>query len=73
MMDQLFKNGTLIKEDINESQGRRSDSSFKNNGAMTYNEEAAFWLRSCKHADSFPFQSSMIGEIEAKRIIGTII
>jgi four helix bundle protein len=76
MANQLFRSGTSIGANVHEAQGAESKSDFKHKCKIAYKEaeETAYWLKLCKHAESYPVEQVMMDEIQSiKRILGKII
>ena len=76
MANQLFKSGTSIGANVSEAQGAESKNDFKHKCKIAYKEaeETAYWLKLCKHAESYPFDEALMNDIQSIiRILGKII
>jgi len=76
MANQLFRSGTSIGANVCEAQGAQSKSDFKHKCKIAYKEaeETRYWLRLCQKAESYPFESQMLDDIESiVKILGKII
>jgi four helix bundle protein len=67
MANQLFRSGTSVGANICEAQGAQSKSDFKHKCKIAYKgeEETRYWLRLCQRADNYPFEQSMLDEIQS--------
>ncbi len=76
MANQLFKSGTSVGANVSEAQGAESKNDFKHKCKIAYKEaeETEYWLKLCKHAESYPFEQVMLDDIQSIiRILGKII
>ncbi len=76
MANQLFKSGTSIGANVSEAQGAESKNDFKHKCKIAYKEaeETEYWLKLCKHAESYPFEQDMLDNVQSiMRILGKII
>ena len=76
MANQLFKSGTSIGANVSEAQGAESKNDFKHKCKIAYKEaeESEYWLKLCKHAESYPFEQDMLDDVQSiLRILGKII
>ena len=76
MANQLFKSGTSIGANVSEAQGAESKNDFKHKCKIAYKEaeETEYWLKLCKHAESYPFEETMLDSVQSiMRILGKII
>ncbi|HAL81835.1 MAG TPA: four helix bundle protein [Mucilaginibacter sp.] len=76
MANQLFKSGTSIGANVSEAQGAESKNDFKHKCKIAYKEaeETEYWLKLCKHAESYPFEEAMLSDVQSiMRILGKII
>jgi len=76
MANQLFKSGTSIGANVIEAQGAESKNDFKHKCKIAYKEaeETEYWLKLCKHAESYPFEETMLDSVQSiMRILGKII
>jgi len=76
MANQLFKSGTSIGANVSEAQGAESKNDFKHKCKVAYKEaeETEYWLKLCKHAESYPFEQFMLDDVQSiMRILGKII
>ena len=76
MANQLFRSGTSIGAKVCEAQGAQSRADFKHKCKVAYKEaeETRYWLRLCQEADSYPFQESLLNEIQSIiKVLGKII
>jgi four helix bundle protein len=76
MANQLFRSGTSIGANVSEAQGAESKVDFRHKCKIAYKEaeETAYWLRLCKHAESYPFEQSILDEAQSIiKILGKII
>ena len=76
MANQLFRSGTSIGANVSEAQGAQSKSDFKHKCKIAYKEaeETRYWLRLCQNAENYPFQESMLDEIQSIiKVLGKII
>ncbi len=76
MANQLFKSGTSIGANVSEAQGAESKNDFKHKCKIAYKEaeETEYWLKLCKHAESYPFEQDMMDDVQSIiRILGKII
>jgi four helix bundle protein len=73
MANQLFKSGTSIGANVSEAQGAESKNDFKHKCKIAYKEaeETEYWLKLCKHAESYPFEQDMLDGVQSiMRILG---
>ena len=76
MANQLFRSGTSIGANVCEAQGAQSKSDFKHKCKVTYKEaeETRYWLMLCQKAESYPFEQSMLDDIQSIiKVLGKII
>ena len=76
MANQLFKSGTSIGANVCEAQGAESKADFKHKCKIAYKEagETEYWLKLCKHAKNYPFEQSMLDDVQSIiKILGKII
>ena len=76
MANQLFKSGTSIGANVCEAQGAESKNDFKHKCKVAYKEaqETEYWLKLCKHAESYPFEPALLEEVQSiVRVLGKII
>jgi four helix bundle protein len=76
MANQLFKSGTSIGANVREAQGAESKDDFKHKCKIAYKEaeETDYWLNLCKHATNYPFEQSMLDDVQSIiKILGKII
>jgi four helix bundle protein len=76
MSNQLFKSGTSIGANVCEAQGAESKNDFKHKCKIAYKEaeETQYWLRLCQSAETYPFEQTMLDEVQSIiRILGKII
>jgi len=76
MSNQLFKSGTSIGANVCEAQGAESKNDFKHKCKIAYKEaeETEYWLKLCEHAENYPFEQSMLEDVQSiMRILGKII
>ena len=76
MANQLFRSGTSIGANVCEAQGAQSRADFKHKCKVAYKEaeETRYWLRLCQEADTYPFQESLLNEIQSIiKVLGKII
>jgi four helix bundle protein len=76
MANQLFRCGTSIGANVNEAQGAESKADFRHKCKVAYKEaeETAYWLKLCKHADSYPFEENMYNNVQSIiKVLGKII
>jgi four helix bundle protein len=76
MSNQLFKSGTSIGANVSEAQGAESKNDFKHKCKIAYKEaeETEYWLKLCTHADSYPFEQSLLDDVQSiMRVLGKII
>lgn len=76
MANQLFRSGISIGANVCEAQGAESKNDFRHKCKIAYkeSEETDYWLRLCKLAESYPFEQSLLDDIQSiKRILGKII
>ncbi|MBE9584132.1 four helix bundle protein [Mucilaginibacter sp. JRF] len=76
MANQLFRSGTSIGANVSEAQGAQSKDDFRHKCKIAYKEaeETKYWLRLCKHAESYPFQADLLEDIQSIiRVLGKII
>ena len=76
MANQLFRSGTSIGANVSEAQGAESKNDFRHKYKIAYKEaeETAYWLRLCKHAESYPFEQDILDEAQSIiKILGKII
>lgn len=74
--NQLMKSGTSIGANIREAQNAESRADFihKIKIAAKEAEETEYWLLLCKHSPNYPFQESLIGDLqELKKLLNSII
>jgi four helix bundle protein len=73
---QLLKSGTSIGANIREAQNSESKNDFIHKFKIAAKEvdETAYWLEICKEIESYPFDLSLIEDLESiARIINKII
>ena len=73
---QLLKSGTSIGANIREAQNSESKNDFIHKFKIAAKEvdETAYWLEICKDIESYPFDDSLIEDLESiARIINKII
>ncbi|SDD59643.1 four helix bundle protein [Mucilaginibacter pineti] len=76
MANQLFSSGTSIGANVCEAQGAQSKSDFKHKCKIAYKEaeETRYWLMLCQKAESYPFDESMLTDIQSiVKVLGKII
>jgi four helix bundle protein len=76
MASQLFKSGTSIGANVREAQGAESKDDFRHKCKIAFKEaeETEYWLKLCKHAESYPFDEVMYNDIQSIiKILGKII
>jgi four helix bundle protein len=76
MANQLFRSGTSIGANVSEAQGAESKNDFKHKCKVAYKEaeETAYWLKICKHSESYPFEQEMLDNVQSIiKILGKII
>jgi four helix bundle protein len=76
MANQLFKSGTSIGANVREAQGAESKDDFRHKCKVAYKEaeETEYWLRLCQHAENYPFEQSMLDDVQSiTKILGKII
>ena len=76
MANQLFKSGTSIGANVSEAQGAESKDDFRHKCKIAYKEaeETEYWLKLCKHAESYPFEQDMLDDVQSIiKILGKII
>ncbi|HVV55514.1 MAG TPA: four helix bundle protein [Mucilaginibacter sp.] len=76
MANQLFKSGTSIGANIREAQGAESKDDFRHKCKVAYKEaeETEYWLLLCKNAPSYPFEQTMLDDIQSiMKVLGKII
>lgn len=76
MSNQLFKSGTSIGANVCEAQGAESKNDFKHKCKVAYKEaeETEYWLKLCKHAESYPFEQQLLDDVQSiMRVLGKII
>ncbi|HEK21174.1 MULTISPECIES: four helix bundle protein [unclassified Mucilaginibacter] len=76
MANQLFRSGTSIGANVCEAQGAQSKSDFKHKCKVAYKEaeETRYWLMLCEKAPSYPFDNSMLEDIQSIiKVLGKII
>jgi four helix bundle protein len=75
MANQLFKSGTSIGANVCEAQGAESKNDFKHKCKVAYKEaeETQYWLRLCQYAGNYPFDPSMLEEVQSIiKVLGKI-
>src|ERR1700761_8961946 len=67
MANQLFRSGTSIGANVREAQGAESKGEFKHKSKIANKEaeETDYWLSLCKHAESYPFEPSMLDDVQS--------
>ena len=67
MANQLFKSGTSIGANVSEAQGAESKNDFKHKCEIAYKEaeETEYWLKLCKHAESYPFEQYIMDDLQS--------
>jgi four helix bundle protein len=76
MANQLFRSGTSIGANVCEAQGAQSKGDFKHKCKIAYKEaeETRYWLRLCEKAENYPFEQSMLENIQSIiKVLGKII
>jgi len=76
MANQLFKSCTSIGANICEAQRAESKNDFKHKYKIAYKEaeETEYWLKLCKHAENYPFEQTLLDDVQAIiRVPGKII
>lgn len=76
MANQLFRSGTSVGANVKEAQGAESKDDFRHKCKVAYKEaeETEYWLQICKHAKNYPFEQSMLDDIQLIiKILGKII
>ncbi|SEP38972.1 four helix bundle protein [Mucilaginibacter sp. AW1-7] len=76
MANQLFRSGTSIGANVCEAQGAQSKSDFKHKCKVAYKEaeETRYWLLLCQKAESYPFEQSMLDDVQSiVKVLGKII
>ena len=76
MANQIFRCGTSIGANVREAQGAESKSDFRHKCKVAYKEaeETEYWLKLCKHAESYPFEESMYNDVQSIiKVLGKII
>ncbi|WP_237073800.1 four helix bundle protein [Mucilaginibacter mali] len=72
----MFRSGTSVGANVKEAQGAESKDDFRHKCKVAYKEaeETEYWLMICKHAKNYPFEQSMLDDIQAIiKILGKII
>ena len=76
MANQLFRSGTSIGANVKEAQGAESKVDFRHKCKIAYKEaeKTEYWLKLCKHADNYPFDETMVNDIQSIiKVLGKII
>ena len=76
MANQLFRCGTSIGANVREAQGAESKVDFRHKIKIAYKEaeETEYWLKLCKHAESYPFDGTMYNDVQSIiKVLGKII
>jgi len=76
MAKQLFRCGTSIGANVREAQGAESKVDFRHKIKVAYKEaeETEYWLKLCKHAESYPFEETMYIDVQSIiKVLGKII
>ena len=76
MANQLFRCGTSIGANVKEAQGAESKVDFRHKIKVAYKEaeETEYWLKLCKHAESYPFDEIMYNDVQSIiKVLGKII
>lgn len=76
MANQLFRSGTSVGANVKEAQGAESKEDFRHKCKVAYKEaeETEYWLMICKHAKNYPFEQTMLDDIQAIiKVLGKII
>ena len=74
--NQLLRSGTSIGANIREAQNSESRADFvhKTKIAAKEADETEYWLLLCKHAESYPFNESLLEQVkEIQKILNKII
>jgi four helix bundle protein len=74
--NQLIRSGTSIGANIREAQDSESKQDFVHKCKIAAKEanETEYWLLLCKYSDNYPFDESLLNDLnEIQKIIGKII
>ncbi len=76
MANQIFRSGTSIGANVREAQGAESKVDFRHKCKIAYKEaeETEYWLKLCKHSESYPFDENMYKDVQSIiKVLGKII